>query len=59
MCTEVGQKKKKCSGGGAGQSGVHDYGFYGRSLSFIVVPVTTDTASGGCRGTEAGSEACK
>ena len=30
-----------------------------RSLSFIVVPVTTDTASGGCRGTEAGSEACK
>ena len=30
---------------------------YTRSLSFIVVPVTTDTASGGCRGTEAGSEA--
>ena len=27
------------------------------SLSFIVVPVNRDTASGGCRGTEAGSEA--
>jgi hypothetical protein len=35
MCTEVGQKKKKCSGGGAGQSGVHDYGFYG---STVVLP---------------------
>jgi hypothetical protein len=34
MCTEVGQKKKKCSGGGAGQSGVHDYGFYG-SIRFF------------------------
>ena len=33
MCTEVGQKKKKCSGGGAGQSGVHDYGFYGSNVS--------------------------
>ncbi|MFN9979585.1 MAG: hypothetical protein ACK53Y_06720 [bacterium] len=32
---------------------------YTRSLSFIVLPVTSDTASGGCRGTEAGSEACK
>jgi hypothetical protein len=30
---------------------------YTRSLSFIVVHVTNDTASGGCRGTEAGSEA--
>jgi len=30
---------------------------YIRSLSFIVVPVNSDTASGGCRGTEAGSEA--
>jgi len=33
MCTEVGQKKKKCSGGGAGQSGVHDYGFYGSNVA--------------------------
>jgi hypothetical protein len=31
MGTEVGQNKKKGAGGGAGQSGVHDYGFYGSS----------------------------
>jgi hypothetical protein len=32
MCTEVGRNKKKCSGGGAGQVGVQDKGFYGSTI---------------------------
>jgi hypothetical protein len=32
MCTEVGRNKKKCSGGGAGQVGVQDKGFYGSTV---------------------------
>jgi len=44
MCTEVGRNKKKCSGGGAGQVGVQDKGFYGSSASycnyFVFVPTT-------------------
>jgi hypothetical protein len=47
MCTEVGRNKKKCSGGGAGQVGVQDKGFYG-SGPYLKTSSTYDVHQNQC-----------